>query len=207
MENASQEKPPHPTARALVDSALELLKDHAVHEVTLELVLQKSGISVGSLYHHFKDFSGLMDQALTEKYAQFTQVNVDGMAKVLQLSKSANEYHDNIMKLLEFTHSESNAELRKARAYVLSQATVRPGLGDQLRKVQTDLTAKLAEIIAEAQGNGWIQSNVNPIVLSTFIQAYGVGRIVDDLSDPQMDNENWTKFLKHMISTSVLVRD
>lgn len=195
----------HPTARTLIDTTLELLEKHPVHEVSLDQVLQLSSVSVGSLYHHFKDFSGLMDIALTEKYAQFTKVNVDGMARVLAESKSAKDYHDKILKLLEFTHSASNSELRKMRAYILSQATVRPGLRAQIGKVQSELTAKLSEIIGQAQSNGWIQPNISPIVLATFIQAYGVGRIVDDLADPQMDNDEWIAFLQHVIGNSVLI--
>lgn len=194
----------HPTKQALIDTTLQLLDEMPVHEVTTEQVLQSSEISVGSLYHHFKDFSDLLDHALVAKYAQFTQMNVDGMARVLADSKNAKEYKKNILKLLEFTHSTSNADLRKVRAYILSQATVRPGLGAMMREVQSELTGKLSEIIGDAQSRGWIQPNISPIIIATFIQTYGVGRIVDDLSYPQMDNDEWTEFLKHMIGLSVL---
>lgn len=182
-----------------------LLETHAVNEVTLEQVLEKSSISVGSLYHHFKDFSELMDFALVEKYTQFTKVNVEGMAHVLEISKNAKDYHDKILKLLEFTHSASNSDLRKMRAYILSQATIRPDLGVLIREVQSDLTHKLGEIIGQAQKRGWIQPVIKPVILATFIQAYGIGRIVDDLANPQMDNDEWIAFLQHVIGTSVLI--
>ena len=195
----------HPTARTLIDTTLVLLETHAVNEVTLEQVLEKSSISVGSLYHHFKDFSELMDFALVEKYTQFTKVNVEGMAHVLEISKNAKDYHDKILKLLEFTHSASNSDLRKMRAYILSQATIRPDLGVLIREVQSDLTHKLGEIIGQAQKRDWIQPVIKPVILATFIQAYGIGRIVDDLANPQMDNDEWIAFLQHVIGTSVLI--
>ena len=195
----------HPTARTLIDTTLVLLETHAVNEVTLEQVLEKSSISVGSLYHHFKDFSELMDFALVEKYTQFTKVNVEGMAHVLEISKNAKDYHDKILKLLEFTHSASNSDLRKMRAYILSQATIRPDLGVLIREVQSDLTHKLGEIIGQAQKRGWIQPVIKPVILAIFIQAYGIGRIVDDLANPQMDNDEWIAFLQHVIGTSVLI--
>ena len=195
----------HPTARTLIDTTLVLLETHAVNEVTLEQVLEKSSISVGSLYHHFKDFSELMDFALVEKYTQFTKVNVEGMAHVLEISKNAKDYHDKILKLLEFTHSASNSDLRKMRAYILSQATIRPDLGVLIREVQSDLTHKLGEIIGQAQKRGWIQPVIKPVILATFIQAYGIGRIVDDLANPHMDNDEWIAFLQHVIGTSVLI--
>ena len=205
LEDLLKVKQLHPTARALIDSTLELLETHAVYEVTLEQVLEKSSISVGSLYHHFKDFPELMDFALVEKYVQFTKVNVEGMAHVLETAKSAKDYHDKILKLLEFTHSVSNSELRKMRAYILSQATIRPDLGVLIRGVQSELTNNLCEIIGEAQKRGWIQPIIKPVILATFIQAYGIGRIVDDLADSHMDNDEWIAFLQHVIGTSVLI--
>lgn len=194
----------HPTKQSLIDVTLELLESLQVHEITIDQVLQNSNVSVGSLYHHFKDFPELMDHALVAKYAQFTQMNVDGMAKALAESKNAKDYKKNILKLLEFTHSTSNAELRKVRTYILSQATVRPGLGELVRVVQSELTKKLSEIIEEAQSRGWINPKIAPKIIATFIQAYGVGRIVDDLANEHMDNDEWIKFLQHMISSSVL---
>lgn len=195
----------HPTKQTLINSTIELLESHAVHEVTIEQVLQKSQISVGSVYHHFKDFPELMDHALVSKYAKFTQINVDLMAQVLAESKNSKEYKKKILKLLEFTHSATNAEMRKARTYILSQATVRPGLGELMVMVQSNLTRQLAEIIGEAQSRGWVQPRINPKIIATFIQSYGVGRIVDDLTNPQMDNDEWIDFIKHMISLAVLV--
>ena len=52
----------HPTKEALIDAVLELLQSEHLVEVTSEEVLEKSGISKGSLYYHFEDFSDLLEQ-------------------------------------------------------------------------------------------------------------------------------------------------
>ena len=53
----------HPTKRALITTVLEQLKTLKPSEITSESVLDKSGISKGSLYHHFEDFDDLIETA------------------------------------------------------------------------------------------------------------------------------------------------
>jgi AcrR family transcriptional regulator len=52
--------------QALLDGALACFLEHGVVETTMEHVLQRSGASVGSLYHHFGGKEGLADALYTE---------------------------------------------------------------------------------------------------------------------------------------------
>jgi AcrR family transcriptional regulator len=59
-------RPESSKRQALLDSALDCFLEHGVVETTMELVLQRSGASVGSLYHHFGGKEGLADTLYTE---------------------------------------------------------------------------------------------------------------------------------------------
>lgn len=52
--------------RALLDSALALFVTHGVVETRLDELLQRSGVSVGSLYHHFGGKEELADALYLE---------------------------------------------------------------------------------------------------------------------------------------------
>ena len=46
-------KTTHPTKTALIECAADLLDKYRFDEITVEMVLDRSSISKGSLYHHF----------------------------------------------------------------------------------------------------------------------------------------------------------
>jgi len=47
---------PHPTKVALIEVVKEMIAEFGADGFTVEMVLAESGISRGSLYHHFEDF-------------------------------------------------------------------------------------------------------------------------------------------------------
>jgi AcrR family transcriptional regulator len=57
----------HPTKRALIDAVKLLLEQQPMSELTSEQVLEFSGKSKGSLYHHFEDFGDLVEHAQLER--------------------------------------------------------------------------------------------------------------------------------------------
>ena len=61
----------HPTKRALVQTVLDQLKTKKPSDLTSELILETSGISKGSLYHHFEDFDDLIETAQVFRYAAY----------------------------------------------------------------------------------------------------------------------------------------
>ena len=53
----------HPTKQILLETTVALLDELPSDEVTSDTVLRRSGISKGSLYHHFPDYGHLIDDA------------------------------------------------------------------------------------------------------------------------------------------------
>jgi AcrR family transcriptional regulator len=57
---------PHPTKVALLEVVKGMVAEYGADGFTVEMVLAESGISRGSLYHHFEDFPDLVEEALLE---------------------------------------------------------------------------------------------------------------------------------------------
>jgi AcrR family transcriptional regulator len=168
------------------------------------MVLQSAGVSSGSLYHHFADFPDLVNHALVAKYAQFADLQIAGMQHALDNSSTARDYEANLHALIGSTHAAGNGPMRVQRALIVAQGAVRDGMRQLLTVEQNRLTDGLAAIIGQAQANGWVQPGLDPRVLATFVQAYSVGRVVDDVADPGVDSDHWVAFIRHMISRATL---
>jgi AcrR family transcriptional regulator len=53
-------KTTHPTKSSLIECAADLLDKYRFDEITVEMVLDRSSISKGSLYHNFEDIYHLL---------------------------------------------------------------------------------------------------------------------------------------------------
>ncbi|MFZ9750906.1 MAG: TetR/AcrR family transcriptional regulator, partial [Candidatus Nanopelagicales bacterium] len=60
--------PPHPTRQKLIETTVSLLDTLRPAEITVEMILQQSGISKGSLYHHFEDVEELFEAAEISRF-------------------------------------------------------------------------------------------------------------------------------------------
>lgn len=66
-------RPPHPTAVKLLEITVDLLDEIPIDALSIAAVLERSGVSHGSLYHHYADFPDLVEQAAVHRYRRFWQ--------------------------------------------------------------------------------------------------------------------------------------
>ena len=55
----------------MIETVVNLLQTQSVDEINSDQVLEISGISKGSMYHHFEDFSDLIEHAQVARFASF----------------------------------------------------------------------------------------------------------------------------------------
>ena len=57
----------HPTKALLIATTVTLLDTKLPNEIAVDEILEASGISKGSLYHHFEDLGELLEIAQVER--------------------------------------------------------------------------------------------------------------------------------------------
>lgn len=99
---------------------------------------------------------------------------------------------------------DTEAEQRVGQMWIAAEAASRKSLASKLISEQDRVTKELAKTVQAAMNRGWVQDHLDPIVLAEFIQAYTLGRAVDDVSSVNMDPVKWAGFIKHMVASSML---
>ena len=77
-------KTTHPTKTALIECAADLLDKYRFDEITVEMVLDRSNISKGSLYHHFEDIYHLLEAAMISRFARYVDTNIASLRSLLE---------------------------------------------------------------------------------------------------------------------------
>lgn len=55
------------------------------------------------------------------------------------------------------------------------------------------------------QNLGWVKQTVNSRSVAVFIQAYSLGRVIDDLVPNKMDNNSWFEIIDEFAETLFLL--
>jgi len=189
----------HPTKSKLIEAATALLKKYKSGEISVEMVLAESNISKGSLYHHFESLDDLIEMAFLARYAKWVDINVATMSHILVNAKSSKDIYSGLVEVTERSQDRNLSKERFFRAETLAKANSSPRFAKKLQDLQQQLTDSLTDLIREAQEKNYYDKSNDPKAVAVFIQAYTLGKIVDDMSSNQVNQENYNSLINKII--------
>lgn len=189
----------HPTKTKLIDTTADLLKKIPRSEISTDLILNTSGISKGSLYHHFEDLEELIETAMLVRYTDWVDSSIELILQIIARSKTPKDVYDNLVELTRFTQDPHRRTERIYRAEILGRAEGSPKFAKRLGEEQQRLTDALVDIIRDTQENGYFRKELDPHAVAVLIQAYTLGKVVDDYSSQPVDPEKWNELINTII--------
>lgn len=189
----------HPTRERLLLTTVELMDSENPEKVGVEMVLEKSGISKGSLYHHFEDFPALIEAALVYRFHRVVDTSIALIANTVATSTSREQFFAEMEKVTAITHSREMTAIRFERARALGHAGTSLRFKEALGIEQQRLTFAFADLVREAQNQGWITTDIDPHATAVFIQAYTIGKLIDEVTPEPMDEQQWLSLINRMI--------
>jgi len=165
------------------------------------MILEESGISKGSLYHHFEDLDELIEAALIQRYARWVDASIELMTQLLTSAASSDDIYSGLTGITRRTQSDEFRAERQNRIDVLSRAGSSKRFAKLLGEEQQRLTDALTDLIREAQERGFYKKEVDARAIAVFIQAYTVGKIIDDFNENKVDPEEWVNLINLVIKT------
>jgi AcrR family transcriptional regulator len=189
----------HPTKTALIECAADLLDKYRFDEITVEMVLDRSAISKGSLYHHFEDIYHLLEAAMIIRYARYVDTNIAALQALLSTAKTGEEFYLGLSKLSAITQGEEMKRARQERALAIGRAITSPRMSAHLQLEQQRLTDALAHLIEDAQTRELCAADIDSYSLAVLMQAWTLGKIVDDLSETPVNSEAYLSLVNRVI--------
>ena len=189
----------HPTKDRLIATVVLMLDGDHPDKINVEDVLIQSGISKGSLYHHFDDFTHLIEAALVRRFSRNVDESIAFISSVVTSAHSKDEFLAGLERVTRATQSAEFAPMRFERARALGMAGWNPRFRESLGSEQHRLTVGLTDLFREAQSKGWLNSQFDPHAAAVLIQAYTLGQVLDDVDENSMDREAWIQLINRIM--------
>lgn len=190
----------HPTKVALIDTVMRLLEHMPLDKITADLVLDESGISRGSLYHHFEDLADLHEHALARRFGAIVDASIEQLRAVADTATTSDEVRELMAALNERIQSPDRARVRGDRLLVVAEAVRGERFRVTFGKEQQRLTDAQADLFRTMQARGLFRNDFDPAAAAVLSQAFTLGRVVDDVSEHPVDPAAWTALINDLIS-------
>ena len=188
----------HPTKRLLVETVVAMLETKKPTEILAEEVLEVSGVSKGSMYHHFSDLQELVETAQLIRYSKWIDASIEFMTTYVLGATTKEEFIESLRKLTELTQSVDRKGARAERARALAACFDNPRMAKAMGEETQRHTDALADIIQEVQNRGLVRADVNPKAVAVFIQSYTLGKMVNDYNPTGVDDDTWVDMITDM---------
>ena len=190
----------HPTKGLLLETAVSLIDEFGPQGFTVETLLETSKISKGSLYHHFHDFSDVIEQAQVARFSRYVDQDVTLLVGLLKSATSREDLETKFSIIVQGAGMPGRDAARSDRAAILGMARHSKKFAEGLAVEQQRVTDVLTDIAREMQERGWINKELDAEVLAVFVQAYSMGFVLNDNTAKPVSIERWSAFISMMLS-------
>lgn len=166
--------------QTLIDFGIRELEKVGSVEFNLETVLRESGVSRGSLYHHFGNRLGLIARCEAVLLKQSLKADNEGVRLLISMGISGKELFAVLSEQIRMNGSVEAVARRQQRIRTLGMAVEDEGLRQMLTDAQDKGSRFFAETLAIAKDRGLIQPVGDLDALSYLIQSMFLGRILVD---------------------------
>jgi AcrR family transcriptional regulator len=179
------------TVSAVIAATVRAIEEGGESNVRIDEILVETGISKGSLYHHFGGREGLIAAARVVQFSRFIESDVQQIHEALTAATTLDEYVAAASHLLEVGEGVERQKVRLARLNTISSSYGRSDLWNALSVQQHAHTELIAKAIRHGQTHGWIRNDLDARAISVFVQGYALSRILIDLDTDPVPTQDW----------------
>lgn len=173
-------------------------------EILADEVLETSGVSKGSMYHHFEDLQELVETAQIYRYSKWIDSSIDFLTSHVAIARTQEELRNALRILTEQTQSDERKGARAERAHALAACMQNPRMAKQMGAETQRLTDAIADVTEEVKNKGLFRPDVNAKALATFIQAYTLGKLVNDYNPTGVNEIEWNDFIMNIVDQTFM---
>ena len=183
--------------RATMDRVVEFaraeLAAHGPVDFNLDRVIAESGVSRGSIYHHFGSRAGLITAVEIDDLVTMYREANDVTRRAVESASSGRELLDLLALTFQLGANEIGRNSRSRRIATLVASENIPALHEFLRDRQREGIAYYVETLEIACSRGLLAPTMALDGIANLIQSLAVGRVLVDILEDDESDRVWVE--------------
>lgn len=177
------------TRERLIDAAIAMIDERGEPALRLADIAAATGIRTPSIYYFFEDREALVVAAHRERYRRSIDETIDTWLDALGEAETRADFIAACQAGLRFGFDAKRAEARSIRVQMLARAVHTPELLAELVDASYESNQKMAVVIAEAQSKGWVQPDIDPLVMALWVRGQMLSRFNLEIDSARYDGD------------------
>ena len=182
------------TVSLVLDAARRAMKRAGESAVRVQDISIETGVSIGSIYHHFGDREGLIRAAYVGQFGEVVKADIERLRAWSVMVESTDDLRAKYGEMLAFLEKHFELMPLAERAAIVGSALGRQDLRDAIAEAHTRLTDGLTEVMHNLSRAGVLKSHLVPRAAAQVILGLLHGRVLAELdNDTSTTSEDWNK--------------
>ncbi len=181
------------TVQLVIDATNRAMEDGGESAVRIQEISAQTGVSIGSIYHHFGDRDGLIRATYVHNFASSIQQDIARAKRFMAKMHSTEEIAQHYDEMLRFLVEHFKHVPASKRANIIGNTTGRPLLRAALAEVQHELTEQLTEVMELLQERKMLKPHLSPRAAAVMTLGMLHGRIVAEIDSSPVSDLEWNR--------------
>lgn len=172
---------------AVVDATVRILEREGEKAVRIAEICDVTGVSYGTVYHHFGDRNGLIRAAQFARLSDQPGRDIGAFREALNGGDPAADFISSLMRICRAIADPSRGPVRLVRTSVIASALNDPEFLPTLSELESTIMSDLIDVIERAQELGIADPSLDPTALAAYLEAVSYGLVLAEVSEHRPD--------------------
>ena len=179
------------TRDVLIRTAVALIDEFGEPHLRLEVVLERSGASVSSLYHYFGNLDGLLRAANIARFNRYAFADIEYLRRRTEETKSKDDFRMLANQVLDTLYNEDRRLHRLHRLDTVHHASGSAEFSSEIGALHKSAIEQLAEALDVAKAKGFINKEVDTTGFGAWFLGNSFARGLLDITDDSDVSASW----------------
>ena len=174
---------------SIIEATIALLERDGEAAVRIADICRETGVSYGTIYHHFGDRDGLIRAAQFTRLRRQPSADIDAFGAAAATIDTTDDFIGAIVAICTNMAAANRGPVRLVRTSVLASTVGRPDLTSPVVDLENQIMEDLVAVIERAQASGMADPNVDPLALAAYLSAVSYGLVLTEFWHRRPDPE------------------